>query len=99
MRLRTYRRLILIFAVWVTLSIPTTLLPFMSVEESLTWDSKMFALPIGFALLPISAFGLWNLRLWGFTLLVVGFVIIAAVYPDGIHPHAICIVLTILQYY
>jgi len=54
-------------------------------------------LPIGFALLPISVIGLWNLRLWGFISLVLGFILVIATYPPGIILHAVCIGLTILR--
>lgn len=102
MSLGTYRRLILICAVWAALSIPSTvviLLTAMSAEGTPGWSFRVLALPIGLAFLPLSAFGLWNMRLWGFVVLVVGFVFIATVYPYTVHLHAICIALTIIQYF
>ena len=95
-----YRVLILIIAAWAALSIPTVLLPTLTALRSgEPLHSPNVLLPIGFALLPISVIGLWNLRLWGFISLVLGFILVIATYSPGIILHAVCIGLTILRYY
>lgn len=97
MRQSTYRVLIATFGVWYALSLPAVLLPlFLPTGKPL--DAPAILLPIGIALLPISAIGLWHLRLWGFISLVVGFILVMAIYPRGSSFHGICIALTILRY-
>jgi len=99
MRQKNYRRLISIFAVWAALCVHTVSLPLLgALQSGGPLSFKYFALPIGFALLPISTFGLWNLRRWGFIALGLASILVLVSYPSGIHLHAICIVLTFFRY-
>lgn len=99
MRQSFYRVLILVIAAWAALSIPTLLLPtLMALRSGQPFHAQAILLPMGFALLPISIIGLWNLRLWGFICLVLGFILTIATYPPGIFLHAVCIGITVLRY-
>jgi len=99
MRQGFYRFLFSIFAAWAALSVPTMLMPgAMALRSAEPLHAQYFLLPIGFALLPVSLIGLWNLRLWGFIALVAGFILVMATYPGTIFLHALCIVLTIIRF-
>jgi hypothetical protein len=100
MRQGMYRVLMSIFAAWAALSIPTVLVPtVVALQSGEPLDATDILLAIGFALLPISVAGLWDMHLWGFVSLTLGFFLVVATYPPGILLHAICFGLTVLRYF
>ena len=99
MRQSFYRLLISIFAIWAALSIPTLLAPTLfALHSNEPLHNPGILLLIGFALLPVSVVGLWNLQLWGFISLMLASILVIATYPEQVTLHAFCIGLTIFRY-
>lgn len=70
MRRNFYRFLLVVFAAWISMCVPTCLVTLCRAD--FRFDAAPVILLTGMLLLPISVFGLWNDKTWGLVILLGG---------------------------
>ncbi len=95
----SFRLFVAVFAIWATLGLPSIYALAPAALNSGSVEISHYCMTIlGVALIPISSFGLWHEKLWGFIGLLIGLLLMLFSLPSASHIHLAYLIVTMVRY-